>query len=278
MANPTNDSYTCATGGVIRAGIHLNPIITGDQRITIWGQSNAWGIGALSEISAAPLSADAGLAAFRDSTFDRVWIRLENGTYVKYSPASVDTFLAPSGYFGPEFGLAVRWMRETASGNLFIDKLGISGADIYTFRPSGSGYISDGIGGRRFLSANWLTANGFTVADAGWVWVQGESDSSQTQAYYQSALQLILDQRTTDGLQTTSTKRILWQMAPGSASYAQSVFDAKAAIAAASPGNTTAPVMPNYFNPDNLHISARGQLQLAYDSFSTIFGFPAKTA
>ena len=278
MATPTNDLYSCATGGVIRAGRYLDPIITGDQRITIWGQSNAWGIGALSEISAAPLSADAGLAVFRDSTFDRVWIRQTDGSYIKLTPNSLDPWLAYTGCIGPEFGLAVRWMRETSSGNLYIDKLAISGSDIYGFRIDSSAYISDGKDGRRWQSNNWMAARGITVTDAGWIWVQGESDSYQTQAYYQSALQVIINQRTTDGLQTAATKRILWQMTPGSSNYAQTIFDAKVAIAAASPSNTSAPIMPNYFNPDNLHINARGQLQLAYDSFSTIFGFPTKTA
>lgn len=275
MATPVGDSYAVASGGVIAAGRHR---IVGDQRITIWGQSNAWGQGLLSDLSAAPLSSDSGLAAFGAGTFDRVWIRQADGSYLKLSPSSQITWLAAAGCFGPEFGLAVRWMRETSSGNLFIDKNAGSGIDIYGFRIDGSGYISDGVGGRWTASNTWLSSHGYTVTNAGWIWVQGESDYAQTQAYYQNALQVIINQRTADGLQNAATKRVLWQMTPGSNKYAQTVFDAKAAIAAASPSNTTAPVMPNYFNADNLHISARGQLQLAYDSFSTIFGFPAKAA
>lgn len=269
------ESYSCSSGGVIAGGRHR---IIGDQRITIWGQSNAWGIGAHSELSAPPLSSDVGLAAFRDGTFDRVWMRQPDGTYIRLAPFSQNAWLVSAACIGPEFGLAVRWMRETASGNLYIDKNAGSGIDIYGFRIDGSGYISDGIGGRRTVSDNWLSSRGITVTDAGWIWYQGESDYDKTQSYYQNALQVIINQRTSDGLQTAATKRILWQMTPGSNKYAQSVFDAKAAIAAASSANTTAPVVPNFYNVDNLHINARGQLQVGYDSFSTIFGFPPKTA
>jgi hypothetical protein len=270
------ESYSCLSGASIHAGRSVLPVIVGDQRITLWGQSNGWGIGAISEMSAAPLSADAGLAAFAAGTFDRVWMRQTDSGYIKLTPGSQISWLVSAGCIGPEFGIAVRWMRETTVGNLYIDKNAGSGIDIYGFRPSGSGYISDV--GRRTLSNAWLAARGITVTDAGWVWVQGESDYAQTQSYYQTALQEIIDHRTTDGLQNAATKRLLWQMYPTSNKYAQPVFDAKVAIAASSPSNTVAPVMPNHFNADNLHINARGQIQLGYDSFAAIFGFPALVA
>jgi hypothetical protein len=75
--------YSCASGGVIAAGRHF---IGGNQRIAIWGQSNALGRALRTDITSSPLSSDTGLATFDAGTFDRVWI-WTGSAYAKLQPS-----------------------------------------------------------------------------------------------------------------------------------------------------------------------------------------------
>lgn len=263
------ESYTCAEGGVISGGRHRFP--PGNHRIAIWGQSNAVGRADQADLSASPLSSDAGLAAFMDGTFSRVYI----WTGSAYAQLNASNNGCTSGQFGAEFGLAVRWMRETTSGNLYIEKEAYSSVSISYFDPTVWQYYatsSAGMVGRRIAANAWLASNGVTVADSGFLWVQGEADSAQSQSWYQTRIETLIAARETDGMQTLETKRILVQMAVGSASYGSGVASAKNAIVASSPSNTTAPSMPYYMKPDNLHANGRGQVQMGYDAFEYIFG------
>lgn len=271
MTSPVGDSYSVSSGGAIAAGRHF---LGGDQRVVDWGQSNAEGRGLRSDISASPLSSDPGLAAFDAGTFDRVYI-WTGSAYDKLQP-SVNNG-APAGSFGPEFGLAVRWMRETTVGNLYIEKHAFSGVSIDpTFTP-GQYYYNLAVTERSQANA-WLAARGITVNDAGWLWVQGESDSAQNQSWYQSRLEALIAGRTTDGFQTASTKRVLMKMHPSTSTYGAGPSAAKDAVAAASPANTVAITMPYYMNADNIHLNGRGQVQLGYDAFEQIFGASHKNA
>lgn len=262
MAYPVSDSYSCASGGVISGGRYR--ITPGDYRIHIRGQSNAVGYAALADLSASPLNADAGLADYAAAPFSRVYI----WTGSAYQQLSMGTNNAgnTAAQFGPEFGLAVRWMRETTSGNLYIHKHAVGGASITNFIPAHWSFDT--------YSTEVTTANGIlgsTPTPAGFLWVQGESDAAQTQGWYQPHMESICDGLQTDGLLTSTSKRILMNMHPSTATYGAGVAAAKTAVAAANPSNTTAPQMPYLMLGDNIHITARGQVQVGYDAFETMF-------
>ena len=264
MASPVGDSYSCAPGGVIAAGRHR--IAPGNYRVSIWGQSNAVGRALRSDISASPLSSDSGLVAHDAGTFDRVYI-WDGSNYSKLNAANNQCL---SGQFGAEFALAVRWMRETTTGNLYIDKEAEGGVSIDYFDPTGVFY---GQTKTRRTNANaWLSSNSITVNDIGWLWVQGEQDAAQSQSWYQTRLEAMIAARTTDGFQGSGTKRILSKMHPSSATYGAGVDAAKVAAASASSSNTTAPVLPYYMRDDNIHLNGQGVVQLGYDAFEQFFG------
>lgn len=241
----------------------------GHSRVAIWGQSNAVGRADRADIAAAPLSSDAGLAAFDAGTFSRVYI-WDGSAYAQLQP-SVNNGSDP-GQFGAEFGLAVRWMRETASGNLYIDKRAVGGVSITYFDPAGGYYIASK--SARTSANSWLSTNGVTVADLGMLWIQGETDAAQTQSWYQTRMEALIAARLADGFQGATAKNILVQMVPTSAAYSATVAAAKDAIAAANPTTTTAPAGPPYMKSDNLHQNGRGQVQMGYDAFERFFGAP----
>lgn len=262
MATPTADTYACASGGRIAAGRHL---IGGDHRVSIWGQSNALARAQRTDIGSAPLSADAGLADFDAGTFERVYI-WHSGNYVKLTPSVFNG--AEAGQFGPEFGLAVRWMRETASGRLYIDKEAAAGQSIVYWE--GGTYAN--MLTRRGIYDAWLTARGITPVNIGWLWIQGESDYQQTQSYYQTKLEALIAANLSNSIILPTTKRILTQMRPATTYYSANVAAAKDAVVAATPSVTTAPTMPAHFKVDGYHLDGQGIIQVAYDAFEYFFG------
>lgn len=261
---PTGDSYTCASGGRISVGRRL---IGGNRRVCIWGQSNAVGRAELSDLSASPLSSDAGLAAFAATTFERVWIL--NGTgYQKLNLATNNQ--AAAGQFGPELGIAVRWMRETTGGNLFLEKEAAGGQSIAYFDPAGGAYAAALV--RRGYANTWLNANGYTsIIDDGFLWIQGESDYYQTQSWYQTRLEAVLSANLSNGISSVSTRRILTRMQPTSGYYGSGVDAALVAVASANSTTTTAHMMSNHFKIDGYHMNGQGQVQTGYDAFETFF-------
>lgn len=264
MASPVPDSYTCAPGSPLAAGWAVVPR---HRRVSIWGQSNALGRAERADLAAAPLRADWRLGLFDGGAFDRVFIW--NGTtYQALTPAVNNGCSA--GQFGPEFGLAARWMRETAAGNLYIEKVGFSGVSIDYFDPAGANYPS--LRSWHNAADAWLAANSIVVDDTGFLWVQGESDQVQTQTWYQTRLETLLAAMQTDGIIDASTRRLLARMHPSTATYGPGPSAAKDALAAASPANTQAFTLAYYMTSDNIHLAGRGQLQLGYDSFEMIFG------
>lgn len=264
MASPVADYFGCASGGSISGGRYR--ITPGDYRVSIWGQSNAVGDSARSELSTSPLSSDPGLAVFEAGTFDRVYIW--NGSiYTKLIPASNSGAYATK--FGPEFGIAVRWMRETTTGNLFIDKEVSGGQSITYWSPAGGNYSGAKI--RDAARKSWLTSNGYTAPVIGWVWVQGESDRFETQSWYQTNLQTLIDALLADAFRSGTTKLVLAKMPVGSGTYGATVSAAKDAIDAAMDVATVIQ-MPLYMNGDNIHLNARGQVQMSYDAFEKVFG------
>lgn len=268
MPTPRSESYTADTGTDVYAGYSPGSLIIGNARIAIWGQSNALGRANRSDIGDPPLSSDPGLAVYDAGTFDRVYI-WTGSAYTKLQP-SVNNGAA-AGQFGSEFGLAVRWMRETTEGNLYLEKWAESGLSIT------SNYFSPGVWpyttaiSNRGTANTWLTGQGITLSSDSWLWVQGESDSGMSQATYESHLNNLITGLTTDGVLFPSSQRLLVQMATGTAGYGAGPVAAKTAVAAANPSNTQTLNAPAYMKPDNLHQNGRGQVQLGYDSFEKLF-------
>lgn len=266
MATPRADNYSAASGATVAGG---RAVALGNVRVAIWGQSNALGRADRTDIAAAPLSSDSGLATYDAGTFDRVYI-LVGSSYAKLQP-SVNNG-CDAGQFGPEFGLAVRWMRETTSGLLFIDKWAASGISI------DSNYFKGGIWpfttavSNRSGGNTWLSNNGHTINAEKWLWVQGESDSGQTQSWYQTRLEQLMADRITYGFQTASAQSLLVQMASGTAGYGANVAAAKTAVAAADPTHIQTMNAVAYMKVDNLHQNGRGQVQMGYDAFERFFG------
>lgn len=271
MATAVDVSRSAPSGGTLRAGLEVPPLDLGNVRIAIWGQSNALGRALRTDLAASPLSADPDLADYDTGalTFDRVMI-WTGSVYATLQPG-VNT-QATSDQFGAELGLAVRWMRETETGTLYLEKAAGSGISITNFaQPSGVNYAS-GVA-ERGQANTWLSGQGVTLSADHFLWVQGESDEAQTQEWYQTRLQDLLDALHANSFLDDPTSRIvLSQMHPSTDTYGAGVAAAKAAIAAADPDRIAA-VEFNYYmkSGDNIHYNGRGQVQHAYDVFSFFF-------
>ncbi|MCL2656829.1 MAG: hypothetical protein FWD62_05295 [Betaproteobacteria bacterium] len=262
-----SEVYTVESGRSAHGGRFF---IGGNRRIQIWGQSNAIGRADISDLSAVPLASDAGLAErvadFTGVGFSRVFIW--DTASSAYQPLRAANNGCADGQFGVEFPLAVRWMRETTSGNLYLHKEGSSGVSISPqFTPNQWPWTD-------FRNRHTQGAAAAQAEDSAWVWIQGEADMSQSQEWYQPLLQALLDGNAAVGITGAATLRLLMQMAVGSAQYGPGVASAKAAIAAASPSNTRAPSMPLSMKSDNLHQNGRGIMQAGYDIFSAVFSAP----
>ena len=237
--------------------------VSGNVYVGIWGQSNAVGRAKRADIYTSPLSSDPGLATFDGGTFSRVWI-WTGSSFAQLQGSNNQSLV---GDFGPEFGLAVRWMRETSSGNLYLQKEAESGVSISYFAPaSGTGIAAFS---RTASAVAWLAANGHQLSAKGWLWVQGEADAGVAQATYQAALQEIVDALLAGTQMDVGSISVLTQMRVGASTYAVGVADAKAAIAAASP-SIIKTISIAY--DDGVHAGGRGQVQLGYDAFEKLFG------
>ena len=243
-----------------------------NRRIAIEGQSNGVGQAAMSELSAAPLASDAGLAAYGAGTFSRVFIfNSATGTYDALK-LGTNNIGGGATLFGPEFGLAVRWMRETLVGNLYIDKFCANGQPISYFQSGNASGFFNTATSNRTNADFWLSTNKVKVVDMGWLWAQGEADQTQTAAYYQGALDTYITGRIGNGSLSAIGQRVIAKMYPGTGYYSATVDAGKDAYAAANPTAAKIITFANYFNTDNVHLNARGQLQLGYDAFEKFFG------
>lgn len=247
----------------------------GNVQIAIWGQSNAVGTALRAELAAAPLSADPDLADYDANTltFDRV--RMWNGSaYVQLVMGS-NNYGSAADKFGVEFGLAVRWMRETTEGTLYLIKQASGGVSITSFDPAPAALNWSNGNYEWGEAATWLAGQGVTLAARHWVWVQGESDEAQTQAWYQDRLQEILDALHSGGrMADPASRAVLSQMHPSTGTYGAGVAAAKTAIAGATPSRFSDIQFPGYIQGDNIHYNARGMVQHAYDCFAFLFDAP----
>lgn len=260
-----NNNASLFAGGAVLGGVSASGTMqgAGNVYVGIWGQSNAVGRAKRADIYTSPLSSDAGLATFDGGTFSRVWIW--TGSAFSQLQGSNNGSLV--GDFGPEFGLAVRWMRETSSGNLYLQKEAESGVSISYFAPAaGTGIAAFS---RTAAAVAWLVANGHQLSAKGWLWVQGEADAGATQGTYQTALQEIVDAMLAGTQMDAGSISVLTQMRVGSGAYGAGVAAAKDAIAAASPSIVKTISM---VYDDGFHANGRGQVQLGYDAFEKLFG------
>jgi hypothetical protein len=263
LCKPTLSGVTLLASDLLPVGD-----VFGNVEIAIWGQSNALGLALRSDTGTSPLSADPDLAAYNANTFtfDRVFIW--DGANYEQLVMGTNNGARNANEFGVEFGLAVRWMRETASGNLYLIRQASGGVSITSFDPSPAAL--NWANGENELSqaASWLAGAGVTLAASHWIWIQGESDAAQTQSWYETRLQEIIDALHSEGHLTSPTsKLVLSQMHPSTATYGAGVAAAKAAIVAATPARIADPTFPYFHTGDNIHYSARSMVQHAYDCF-----------
>lgn len=256
--------------GPLRERSTSAPLLSpGNVRVSIWGQSNAQGRALRSDISTSPLSGDPGLATFDAGTFARVWI-WTGSQYDQLQPAVNNQ--TTSGQFGPEFGLAVRWMRETSSGNLYLHKGATgSGLSIDPYFEPGQYDRYQYEKAQEQAGDAALSGGGITLAAKGWLWVQGEQDAGQSQSWYQTRLEALVAALLSDSLLSSSSPMVIAQMKVGSATYDANIAAAKAAVVAADASHRSA-VALDYMQGDNIHCTARGQVQLGYDAFELLFG------
>lgn len=251
------------------------PSASVNARVAIQGQSNAYGVGPISEIASLP---DATLGALVGVAFSRVYIWVpttpSSGSYQQLViGTNNDGYLGTN--IGPEFGLAVRWQRETATGNLYIDKQYGDGQPIANFQQGTSFFTINEL--RNTAASAWLSSRSITAPMSGYVWVQGESNAGSTQAAYQTALESLFSSRVSVGLLPNAAKRFLVQMRSGTVYYGAGVAAAKTAYAAANTSTTSTYEMPAYFNADNIHLNARGQTNTGYAAYAAIFGAASLT-
>ena len=208
----------------------------GNVQVAIWGQSNAVGTALRSELSAPPLSSDPDLANYDANTltFDRV--RMWNGSAYVQFVMGTNNYGATADKFGVEFGLAVRWMRETTEGTLYLIKQASGGVSITSFDPDPAALNWSNGNYEWGEAASWLAAQGVALAAMHWIWIQGESDEAQAQSWYQDRLQEIMDALHAGGRMVVPTSRaVLSQMHPSTSTYGAGVAAAKTAIADATP-------------------------------------------
>lgn len=249
---------------------------SGDVIVWLEGQSNVYGVGSVADLAVPPINADTFPFT---AVMDRVWT---------YNPATSTlekmnvpensqgyTGSGPAGGFGPELGIGQRWMEETTEGNLIIFKNFVDGGAISQFQKP-SGYYT----GLQTMYADMqseFAANGLNPTSDVFVWGQGEGDNAQTQIYYHDMLEQTVDDRISDGMLSADCLRVI-TCSTSPVVNQVTVNAAKVQYASEVDGVTTDYPLPDsvYYNTDDIHLNAKGQLQMAYDIAELAFGFPAK--
>lgn len=241
------------------------------RRIALEGQSNAVGYGDATMGNLAGLS-DSTLAGMAASAFERVYIfNPGSGNYEKLR-IGTNNMASDSSHFGPEFGIAVRWMRETKRGNLYIDKNASGGQPIAYFMEGTSVFAA--LMTNTAAQNAWLAANKITAAHMGWVWLQGETNAGSTQSDYEASLTTYVNSRINHSLMTANGFRVLAQVPSNSTQYGAGPELAKAHYTSINP--TTARLIPyGQLGSDSLHMSAKGCTQVGFNAFAQFFSRPS---
>ena len=252
--------------GPIRAGNWSN---TDNALIIIDGQSNAGGVAPRSGLSSTPLDANPDLATYDAGVFSRVYMwSTVGGAFYQLDPGFNQDSNDPSTQFGPEFGLAVRHSEETQAGKLYIIKTWQNGVAIASWRDGQS--LFETAQSRCANALAWLSNNSVVIGRRGWLWVQGEADYTQTEAYYYEQLDALNSERVAAGMSHASERQVIAQMYSGSAYYGAGVDAANSAYVADNSAMRFEVRFTNHFNGDNVHLNAQGQVQLGYDAFEKI--------
>ncbi len=263
----------------------LSNTVTRVTRITLEGQSNCLGVGSTNGLPW--VSGATGVQV----PFERVWIWNPLTTnYEKLAwtnnMACWDSHyaLAPltNQTFGPEYGIAVRWTKHNATGNLYIDKNPLDGGLISQFLSTGDCGANTYFGcwtnnlARRSAANAWLAARGLVADDFAWVWIQGESDAGATQGDYEASLYQLYSEKLAAGLIKTNTRVVLTKTAVPDGSN-PGVGAAKVHFASTN-GNAVVVSHPPFLYHDQVHLNTFGACQLGFDIYSAVFGSPIEQA
>lgn len=240
------------------------PVIA--HRVFIEGQSNAYGVAAISDIAALKIQFDF------NQIFERIYISDSLGGYHRLQMkvnnhygdvrAGIDTTT-----FGLEMALAWEIYKKCPTGVYLIDKRGYQGAGITLFMGSAyDNYLS----AKRDSSDRWCRANGYTPVDEGWIWVQGESNSTMTKSQYQPLLDSVINVRARRGIFNYGTRRVLSQISKVSTGYGSGVDSAFIAEYALNKYNRLVNNDSN-MSVGNIHYNAYQMLQLGANAFSAIY-------
>lgn len=261
---------TPTLAGVTITADSVLPAVILNARMSFWGQSNAEGSALRSGVAA--ITADPELVEWDDGTRPFTRVMFWNGSaYAQYVPGTNHGTL--STLMGPEFGMAVRWMRETTAGVLYMDKAAWGGTSIDLFQPPSALRWTDSLS-RRAAQDAWLSANGVTIEPTRtfWLWSQAEADSANDQAWYQPRMQAIVDAIEANGI--LPYRGVLTDIPTGSPRFNAGISAAKQAVADTTGGlvvKQIEPAFPTFFEADNLHLNARGQVQRSYTAYSFFF-------
>lgn len=245
------------------------------DRISLEGQSNCLGVGYSIGLSSAPFN-----TVLFDYTkeFDRVYIFNQySGNYEKLK-VGVNNISAwdsrytsgapyPASTFGVELGIAISWLNANPKGFLFLDKNVGDGQPISYFQKGGAYYTQ--VMNNKAAADTWLETRGIKTKNIALVWVQGEGDMSQTEAYYRGQLDTLILDRLTDNLLSQESKIVLAQIPASSLNYGAGVAAAKTSFAA---DNKDARLITytNNFNADQIHLNTTGQMQLGFDAYKQV--------
>ncbi|ASW74695.1 hypothetical protein IQ37_15170 [Chryseobacterium piperi] len=230
-------------------------------RISIEGQSNAYGYGTTNDLlTQSPFSSVSfdWLKAFsrvfiwnpNTNSYENLKLKTNNTGY--FQPSEID-------WFGVEIGIALTWLQTHKFGNLYIDKHCENGQAIAYFQK-GSSFYTSRLLPRKSAANQWLKDRNISVNDIAFVWIQGESDMNNSQAYYLGALKKLISDRMEDKLIKVSTNIILAQVNPQNKMYSANVATAKDEYIAF---NKQAKIItyPN-LTWDGVHLTAAGQVDL----------------
>ena len=245
-------------------------VILPDTLFFMEGQSNCYGAGLIADLSTSPINEDP--FPFTDQ-MDRVWIYNQvSGTLEKLNvPENNGSFGGVQ--FGIELGIGQRWMEETVGGNLIIFKSYIDGSPIANFQK-GTGYYTTMQAQYADMVSEFAGKGLNPTGRQKFIWIQGENDSAQTQAYYHTQLQQITADRIADGMLDADCKQIITKST--STALDQTNVNAAKEQYAGETEDAQTTDYPNFYKVDNIHLTAQGNLQMAYEVATLAFGFPAK--
>lgn len=251
-----------------------------NYRIRPMGQSNCIGGGAIADLSTAPLNSDPFPFTAEQSrvyiwdpgtnTYEKLHVGVNNLGGDDPDAHQDGTPTGPYPAFGPELGIAQRWMQERSSNEyLYIDKDVRDGSSINIWVKSANNQYPI-LQSRNEARDAWFATRGKNFIDIGFVWIQGEGDSGDSQSVYESKLSSFISDLLADGLLDGAANQIITQVPTNSIGYGAGVAAAKISYVDAHAQAQLLTYPSTYFY-DNLHMNAAGQLQFGYNIYELLF-------